>query len=95
MAFEVTKMGKLADRLESEAYEWCLESIKAHFNLDPGENEFGYANDINEVLTEEHIKEIEEFINSDAWIEGYCQTALNSLCDRWREENDLVLNPFI
>ena len=64
MAFEVTKMGKLADRLESEAYEWCVESIKAHFNLDPGENEYGYANDINEVLTEDHIKEIEEFTNT-------------------------------
>ena len=55
MAFEVTKMGKLADRLESEAYEWCVESIKAHFNLSPGENEFGYENDITEVLTEDHI----------------------------------------
>ena len=95
MAFEVTKMGKLADRLESEAYTWCVESIKEHFGLEPGENEYGFENDITEVLTEEHIKEIEEFINSDAWIEGYCQTALNTLCDRWREENDLVLNPFI
>ena len=34
------------------------------------------------------FKEIEEFVNSDGWVEGYCQTALNSLCDRWRDEND-------
>ena len=71
MAFEVTKMGKLADRLENEAYEWCVESIKEYFGLEPGENEFGYENDITEVLTEEHIKEIEEFIILDGWSEGY------------------------
>jgi hypothetical protein len=64
MAFEVTKMGKLADRLESEAYDWCLESIKSHFDIDPGKNELGYENDITEVLNEDHIKEIEEFIKN-------------------------------
>jgi len=88
MAFEVTKQGKLADSLESQAYEWCVESIKEQFNLDPGKNEYEYENDIIEVLTEEHVKEIEEYVNSDAWVEGYCQTVLNTLCDRWREEND-------
>ena len=88
MAFEINRLHVLADNLNAKVYEWCVESIRSHFDL-------GYEKEITEVLTEEHIKEIEEFINSDGWIEGYCQTALNSLCDRWREENDLVLNPFI
>ena len=42
MAFEVFKMGKLGDHLESEAYGWVAHQIKETYNINPGENEYGY-----------------------------------------------------
>ena len=37
--------------------------------------------------------EIEEYLEKTykdkLWIEPYANTALNSICDRWREENDV------
>ena len=92
MAFEVFKMGKLADHLESEAYGWVTHQIKETYNIDPGENEYGYENDIVDVMTEEQVKEIEEYLDTTykdkLWIEPYANTALNSICDRWRDENE-------
>ena len=97
MAFEVFKMGKLGDHLESEAYGWVAHQIKETYNIDPGENEYGYENDIVDVMTEEQVKEIEEYLDNTykdkAWIEPYANTALNSICDRWRDENDVPWEP--
>ena len=93
MAFEVFKMGKLSDHLESEAYGWVTHQIKETYNIDPGENEYGYENDIVDVMTEEQVKEIEEYLDTTykdkLWIEPYANTALNSIVDRWRDENDV------
>jgi len=93
MAFEVFKMGKLGDHLESEAYGWVAHQIKETYNIDPGENEYGYENDIVDVMTEEQVKEIEEYLDTTykdkLWIEPYANTALNSIVDRWRDENDV------
>ena len=88
MAFEVYKMGKLGDHLESEAYNWVAHQIKETFDIDPGMSDYGYANDIVGVMTEDHVKQIEEYLESDGWIEGYAQMALRSICDRWYEENE-------
>jgi phage-related protein len=92
MAFEVFKMGKLSDHLESEAYGWVAHWIKQEYGLEVTENEYGYEQDVVEVMTEEHVKEIEQFLNDTLteklWIEPYANTALNSICDRWRDEND-------
>ena len=97
MAFEVFKMGKLGDHLESEAYGWVAHQIKETYNIDPGENEYGYENDIVDVMTEEQVKEIEEYLDTTykdkLWIEPYANTALNSICDRWRDENDVPWEP--
>ena len=92
MAFEVFKMGKLGDHLESEAYGWVAHQIKETYNIDPGENEYGYENDIVDVMTEEQVKEIEEYLDTTykekLWIEPYANTALTSIVDRWHEENE-------
>ena len=92
MAFEVFKMGKLSDHLESEAYGWVTHQIKETYNIDPGENEYGYENDIVDVMTEEQVKEIEEYLDTTykdkLWIEPYANTVLNTICDRWRDENE-------
>jgi hypothetical protein len=48
-------------------------------------------------MTEDHVKEIEEYLettyNDKNWIEPYANTALNSICDRWRDENDAPWEP--
>ena len=93
MAFEVFKMGKLSDRLESEAYEWVSWQIQETYGLELTKNEYGYEQDVVEVMNEEQVKEIEEYLDNTykdkSWIEPYANTALNSICDRWREENDV------
>jgi len=97
MAFEVFKMGKLSDRLEGEAYEWVSWQIQETYGLELTKNEYGYEQDIVEVMTEEHVKEIEEYLDNTykdkLWIEPYANTALNSICDRWRDENDVPWEP--
>jgi len=91
MAFEVKKMGKLSDRLESEAYEWVAYEICETYGLELKKNEYGYEQDVVEVMTEDHVNEIEEYLDitykDKLWIEPYVNTALVSICDRWRDEN--------
>ena len=91
MAFEVFKMGKLSDHLESEAYEWVTYQITETYGLELTKNEYGYEQDVVEVMTEDHVKEIEEYLDitykDKLWIEPYANTALVSICDRWRDEN--------
>ena len=93
MAFEVFKMGKLSDRLESEAYEWVSWQIQETYGLTVTENEYGYEQDIVDVMTEEQVKEIEQYLDNTykdkLWIEPYANTALSSICDRWRDENNV------
>ena len=93
MAFEIFKMGKLSDRLEEEAYLWVAYQICETYGLELQKNEYGYEQDVVEVMTEEQVNEIEEYLEKTykdkLWIEPYANTALNSICDRWREENDV------
>ena len=92
MAFEVKKMGKLSDRLESEAYEWVAYEICETYGLELKKNEYGYEQDVVEVMTEDHVKEIEEYLETTytdkLWIEPYANTALVSIFDRGRDEKD-------
>jgi len=92
MAFEVFKMGKLSDHLESEAYEWVAYQITETYGLELTKNEYGYEQDVVEVMTKDHVLEIEEYLDTTykdkLWIEPYANTALNSIVDRWRDEND-------
>jgi hypothetical protein len=60
MAFEVHKMGKLADQLEERASEWVLYEIQQTYGVESTEE-----------LTREQIDEIQEFRDADGWIEGY------------------------
>ena len=92
MTFEVYKMGKLGDHLESEAYEWVAYQICETYGLELKKNEYGYEQDVVEVMTEKMVKEIEVYLNKTykdkLWIEPYANTALNSIVDRWYEENE-------
>ena len=93
MAFEIYKMGKLSDRLEEEAYQWVSYQIQETYGLELTKNEYGYEQDVVEVMTEVHVNEIEEYLDTTykdkLWIEPYANTALNSIVDRWRDENDV------
>ena len=97
MAFEIYKMGKLSDRLEEEAYLWVAYQICETYGLELKKNEYGYEQDVVDIMTEDHVKEIEEYLettyNDKNWIEPYANTALNSICDRWRDENDAPWEP--
>ena len=93
------KMGKLSDRLENEAYEWVSYQICDTYGLELKKNEYGYEQDVVEVMNEDQIKEIEEYLDrtykDKQWIEPYANTALNSICDRWRDENNIPWEPHI
>ena len=99
MAFEIFKMGKLSDRLEEEAYLWVAYQICETYGLELQKNEYGYEQDVVEVMTEDHVKEIEQYLEETYkekhWIEPYANTALNSIVDRWRDENDIPWEPHI
>jgi len=78
MAFEMYKQHKLEDRLESEAYDWCIYAITGFYEID----------EVDE-LTEEQVKEISEYANSEEseYFAPYVVGCLNQICDTWYEEN--------
>ena len=92
MAFEVFKQGKLCDQLEEKAYEWCAWQIEETFGLKREKNQWGFEQPIEELLNEDHIREIEDYLESDGipWIEGYVRSALSGIVDRWYEENEVA-----
>ena len=72
MAFEVKKMGKLADMLEEQAYDWVFQDVQETFGVDSLED-----------LTEDMIDEIQDFLNGEEWIEGYVVMVLQTIIDGW------------
>ena len=90
MAFEVFKQGKLSDQLEERAYEWCAWQIEETFELQRTKNEWGFEQPIEELLNEDQVREIEQYLEKDEWIEGYVRSALSGIVDRWYEENEVA-----
>lgn len=92
MAFDMYKLHKLSDHLESEAYGHCQWAIQGFYDLTLAENEYGYEQDVYEVLNKEQIEEIEAYINEnsqeDRWHEPYSLTCLNSIVDNWYEHHE-------
>ena len=86
MVFEIHKQHKLCDQLEERAYEWVVHDIEQAFNVEAGENEYGYDEDIISVLNEDNIITIETYLESDEWIEMYVRSALQGIVDRWYSE---------
>jgi hypothetical protein len=94
MAFEMYKTHKLSDHLESEAYDHCQWAIAGFYDLELTENEYGYEQGVEEVLTIEQINEIEAYVDEwsspNKWHEPYCISALTTIIDRWYEENEVL-----
>ena len=90
MAFEVFKQGKLCDQLEERAHEWCAWQIEETFGLKRSKNEWGFEQPIEELLNEDQVSEIENYLESDGWIEGYVRSALSGIVDRWYDENEVA-----
>ena len=90
MAFEVYKQGKLCDQLEERAYEWCAWQIEETFGLQRAKNEWGFEQPIEELLNEDQVSEIENYLEKDEWIEGYVRSALSGIVDRWYDENEVA-----
>jgi hypothetical protein len=80
MAFEVRKVGKLADQLESMAYEWVLEDINVFFGVTSEEE-----------MTRENVAEIEEYLKAPFtnYAEGYCRSVLTTIVNNWLEVNEI------
>ena len=76
MAFEVKKMGKLADMLEERAYDWVLQDVQEAFGVDSLED-----------LTEDMIEEMQDYLNGEEWIEGYVVMVLQTIIDGWEGES--------
>ena len=91
MAFEMYKTHKLANHLESEAYEHCQWAIQSFYDLTLGENEYGYEQDVYEVLNKGQIEEIEDYINENSqenmWHEPYALMSLNVIVNNWYEHH--------
>ena len=92
MAFDMYKTHKLADHLESEAYDHCQWAIASFYDLELEENEYGYEQDVYEVLTKEQIEEIDTYISENSqentWHEPYTLSVLNRIVDDWYEHNE-------
>jgi hypothetical protein len=92
MAFDMFKLHKLSDHLESEAFEHAQWAIQSFYELELTENEYGYEQGVEEVLNEEQINEIEAYVAKwcapDKWHEPYTISCLNTIVDRWHEENE-------
>ena len=98
MAFDMYKTHKLSDHLEAEAYDHCQWAIQSFYDLKLEKNEYGYEQDVYEVLTKEQIEEIDAYISlhsaPDKWHEPYSLSCLNRIVDQWYEENeDLIDEP--
>ena len=90
--FDMYKTHKLSDHLESEAYEHCEWAIKSFYDLELKENEYGYEQNVYEVLTKEQIEEIDHYISENTgegkWHEPYSLSCLNQIVDQWYEEHE-------
>jgi|TARA_R110000765_G_scaffold371383_1_gene461609 hypothetical protein len=76
MAFEVKKMGKLADMLEERAYDWVFQDVQETYGVDSLED-----------LTEDMIEEMQDYLNGEEWIEGYVVMVLQTIIDGWEGES--------
>ncbi len=92
MAFDMYKTHKLADQLESDAYEHCEWAIKSFYDLELEENEYGYEQNVYEVLNKKQIEEIDAYISEwsdpNKYHEPYSFSCLNRIVDQWYEEHD-------
>ena len=92
MAFDMYKTHKLADHLDSEAYEHCEWAIQSFYDLELEENEYGYEQNVYEVLNKKQIEEIDAYISlhsaENMWHEPYSLTCLNSIVNQWYEYHE-------
>lgn len=77
MAFEVKKMGKLADMLEERAYDWVFQDVQETYGVDNLED-----------LTEGMVDEIQDYLDGEEWIEGYVVMVLQTIIDGWEGDTD-------
>ena len=92
MAFDMYKTHKLADHLDSEAYEHCEWAISSFYDLKLEKNEYGYEQNVYEVLNKKQIEEIDAYISEHSaenmWHEPYSLSCLNSIVDQWYEHHE-------
>ena len=92
MAFDMFKLHKLSDHLEAEAYEHAQWAIQSFYDLKLEKNEYGYEQDVYEVLSKQQIEEIDAYISENtqenSWHEPYTISVLNSIVNSWYEEHE-------
>ena len=72
MTFQVNKMHKLQDQMESMAHEWVWEDIREQYGVEEIED-----------LNQEQIDEISTFAESEECYDDYVGMVLRSICDNW------------
>jgi len=74
MAFSVKKQHKLQDQIESLCYDWAIEDVLGHYEVEEIED-----------LTKEQIDEIYQYSESDECYEGMVGVSLRSMCEQWED----------
>ena len=72
MAFEVFKMHKLQDQMESLAHEWVWSDISEYYKVEEIED-----------LNQEQVDEIYAYAESEECYDDYVGMVLRSICDGW------------
>ena len=64
-----------------------VKQIEETFGVKRTKNEWDFEEPIENLLREDHIREIEDYLESDGipWIEGYVRAALRGIVERWYE----------
>ena len=74
MAFEVNKMHKLQDQMESLAHDWVWEDISEYYEVES-----------LITMNQEQVDEIYVYSESDECYEGMVGVTLRSMCEQWED----------
>ena len=72
MTFEVNKMHKLQDQMESLAYEWVWTDITEQYNVEDVED-----------LNQKQVNEMYAYAESEKCYDGTVGMVIRSICDNW------------
>lgn len=72
MTFQVHKMHKLQDQMESLAHEWVWTDISEYYKVEEIED-----------LNQEQVNELYAYAESEECYDDYVGMVLRSICDSW------------
>ena len=77
MTFQVHKMHKLQDQMESLAHEWVWTDITEQYNVEDVED-----------LNQEQVNEMYAYAESEECYDDYVGMVLRGICDNWEGQQE-------